>query len=136
MIQASIKTVDEDFAPPLIFPLLPLNYLLSIYYLKSLKKNYTKIQALIDFDSKVHAMNLDYTAKLGLKIWFNILKVQNIDGFILDMFKIILTSFHIKNKLKKAQLFQKIHWMAKTSMTLILTIFFLTFSNLDMLFIE
>lgn len=52
------------------------------------------------------------------------------------MFKIILSSFQAKKKLKKARLFQETFLLAKINMELILKMYFLTFNNTDILFIE
>lgn len=48
----------------------------------------------------------------------------------------ILVSFKIEDKLKKAQFFQKIFLLANTSVKMILKIFLLTFSYVNMSFLE
>lgn len=48
--------------------LLIIKCVLCIYHLVKFKKNQVKIEALLDSDSKINAMTLAYTARLGLKI--------------------------------------------------------------------
>ena len=50
-------------------------------------------------------MTLEYTLKLGLKVCCINVRMQKIISFTLEMFKILLASFQIKDKLKKAQFF-------------------------------
>ena len=52
------------------------------------------------------------------------------------MFKIILTSFYIEKKLKKAYFFEKTFLLANFSIEMVLKIIFFTFNNTNVLFIE
>ena len=47
-------------------------------------------------------MILGYALKLGLKICYTNVKIQKIDSSILKIFKMILASFQVKDKLEKA----------------------------------
>lgn len=47
----------------------PLKYVPCIHHPMRFKKDQAKVQALLNSSSKVNAMNLVYTAKLGLKHW-------------------------------------------------------------------
>lgn len=53
---------------------------------------------------------------------------------MLGTFEIVQTNFEIKNKVKKAQFFQKTFFLANTSVIVILGMFFLTFDNANILF--
>ena len=55
------------------------------------KKN--EVQALIDSGSKVNVMTPKYALKLGLKVRPTDVGVQKIDGFTLEMFRMVLASF-------------------------------------------
>lgn len=69
----------------------------SIHYPVLFKNN--EVLDLINFDSKVNAMILEYALKLGLKINLTDIKTQKIDSFILNTFEIVLASFYVENKL-------------------------------------
>lgn len=69
----------------------------SIHYPVLFKNN--EVLDLINFDSKVNAMILEYALKLGLKFNLTDVKAQKIDSFILNTFEIVLASFHVENKL-------------------------------------
>lgn len=71
----------------------PLEYVLCIYHPMRFKKNEVKVQTLLDFGGKINVMTLVYAAKLDLKVRAANVKVQKIDGCILEMFEIVLTSF-------------------------------------------
>lgn len=46
-----------------------------------------------------------YASKLDLKIYHTNVSAQKIDGSTFEMFKMILASFKVKNKLKKVLFF-------------------------------
>ena len=48
-----------------------------------------------------------HTSKLGLKVYFTNVRAQKIDGSIFKTFGIVLASFQVKDKLKKARFFQE-----------------------------
>ena len=79
--------------------LLMLDWIPCIYYLIWFKKN--KVQALINFGSKVNVMTPAYLLKLGLKVRFINIKAQKINGFIVETFEMILASFQIEDKLSQ-----------------------------------
>lgn len=92
------------------------------------------MKTLINSGSKVNAIIWLYITKIKLKIWFTDVRTQKIDSFILETFGMVLANFQVKNKLGKTQLFQEIFLVAKTSEEVILKMFFLIFSNADMVF--
>lgn len=56
---------------------------------KKFKKDYTKIQALIDFGSKINIIILAYIAIFELHICLTDVLAQKIDGFILLIYSMI-----------------------------------------------
>ena len=50
-------------------------------------------------------MTLVYTLKLGLKACSTNVGMEKINSSIFKMFKVVMASFKVKNKLKKAQFF-------------------------------
>lgn len=135
MTEISIEAV---FAKALIFvaAFLPLEHVLCIHYLIQFKKNQAKIWILLDFGSKINTITLAYIANLNVKVWLTNVEVEKINGSTFKMFKIVLTNFQIKNKLRKSRFFQKTFLVAKTSITIILRMLFLALSNVDVLFLE
>lgn len=68
-----------------------LEYMLCIYYFVQYYN--VEIRALLDNNIKVIAMSLGYIEKYSLKIWKTNAKIQKIDGFILEIFGIIIGDF-------------------------------------------
>ena len=60
------------------------------------------VQTLINFNNKVNAITLGYVLKLDLKVRLTNVRVHKIEGSNFKMFEIVLASFQVKNKLKKA----------------------------------
>ena len=81
-------------------------------------------------------MNLDFTQKLGFKVKKINIRAQKIDGFTLKIFEIVIADFQIENKVDMPRLFQKIILVANTKFEVVLRMFFLKFSNTDILFNE
>lgn len=113
-----------------------LECILSIYHLIPFKKDQAKVQALLNSGSEVNTMTLANIAWLNLKIWPTNIRAQKIDGFRLKIFRMILASFQVNNKLVQSRFFQKTFWLANTSIKIILGMFFLIYSNADLLFAE
>lgn len=55
--------------------------------------------------------------------------MQKINGSILKIFEIVLASFRMENKFKKAQFFYKIFLLADFNIEIVLEILFLIFSK-------
>lgn len=106
------------------------------HYPIQFKKNKAKVQALLNSSIKVNAMILAYTAKLGLKIWLINIRAQKIDSYIFEILEISLASFEVKNKLSRAYFFQKISLLANININVILEMFFLIFSNANIVFVN
>lgn len=115
------RASKEDMALNQIFDI--------IYYPIWFKKD--KVRALINLSSKVNTMILRYALELGLKVCHTNVKARKIDDSILKMFKMVLASFQVKNKFRRACFFQKIFLLADISVKMGLEMFFLTLSNMD-----
>lgn len=76
-------------------------------------------------------MALVYTTNLYLKIRSTNIGAQKIDGFIFQLFGMALISFKVKNKLDQSQFFQETFLVVDIDVEVILGIFFLTFSNVN-----
>lgn len=59
-----------------------------------------------------------------------------IDNSFFEIFKIVLASFQIENKLERVWFFQEIFLLVDTNMEIILEIAFLTFGNINIQFTE
>ena len=99
------------------------------YPLHFRKDNQNKVQALIDYGSKVNTMIPAYILKLGLRVRQTNVGAQKIDGSTLKTFEIVLASFQIEDKLGRARFFQETFLLADISVEVVLEIFFLTLSN-------
>lgn len=78
-----------------------------IHYPIRFKKDQVKVKALIDFGNKFNTITLKYVAKLGLKIWPTDNGAQKIDNSTLEMFDMVLASFQVEDKYKRAWFFIK-----------------------------
>ena len=63
---------------------------------------------------------------------FTNVKIEKINGFTFKMFKMVLASFQVKNKLKKAWFFQETFLLGYFSIEVILKMFFPIFSNTNL----
>lgn len=64
-----------------------------IWYLVQFQKDKDNIKALLDLSSKINAMNLLYTKKLGFQIRQTDIGAQKIDKSYLNMFEIVIVGF-------------------------------------------
>lgn len=81
-------------------------------------------------------MALVYAAKLGIKNQLTNIGAQKIDGIIFKMFRIVLATFQIKDKLNKTCFFQKKNLLTTTNIDVILKMSFLIFNNANIIFID
>ena len=105
-----------------------------IYYLVEFQEE--QIKALLDSNSKINAMNPDFVWKLGFKIWKTNVGAQKIDGSILEIFGIVIADLQIEDKVGRPRFFQETFLVANIKFEIILGMFFLKFSNVDVLFGE
>ena len=69
------------------------------------KNKKTTIQTLINLDSKINAMTLAYTKRLGFWTQKTDVKAQNINESLLKTFRIIIAGFQIINKFDRIRFF-------------------------------
>ena len=103
-----------------------------IYYLIQVEQD--QIQTLLDRESEVNAINLDYAWKLGLKIWKTNIRAKKMDGSTLKTFGMVNADFQIEDKVNRPRFFQKIFLVINTKFEVILKILFLKINNADVLF--
>lgn len=130
IVFSSFKALDLNN-----FPLL-LKRVSYIYLLIQFKKNYTKVQALLNFGIEVNAMTPAYAANLRLKIRSTNIKVKKIGDSIFEMFKMIWANFEVEKKLGRAGFFEEIFLLANNSVAVILGMLYFTFNNANILFTE
>ncbi len=112
-------------------------HVLCIWYLVQFQKNYAnKVQALINFNSKINMIPLAYRAELGLTTQKTSVKAQKIDGLLLKTYGIAPASFLLQDSLRRVQFFEKTFLLADTSIEVVLEMSFLSLGNIDIKFAE
>lgn len=111
----------------------PLKRVSCIHYLLSFWKIYVKL-SFINLGSEVNTITPTYIAKLSFKIQKTNIKAQKINNSIHNTFGMVLTDFQVEDKLNEAQSFQETFIIANNTLKVILGMFFLTFSNVDIEF--
>lgn len=89
---------------------------------------------MINSSSEVNTITPTYIAKLSFKIQKTNIKAQKINNSIHNTFGMVLTDFQVEDKLNEAQSFQETFIIANNTLEVILGMFFLTFSNVDIEF--
>ena len=107
-----------------------------IYYPVCFQEGQEQIRALFDNGSKVNAMSLAYTKRLGFKTWKTNVGAQKSDGSTLETFGIVIADFQIENKGGRSRFFQKAFLVADTKFEVVLGMLFLKLSNVDVAFGE
>lgn len=88
-------------------------------------------KTLMNSGSEVNAMTQAYAKQIGPQICQINVRVQKIDGSSLETFGIVIISFEIVDKFRRARFFQVIFLLAKINIEVILRISFLTSRNMD-----
>ena len=91
---------------------------------------------MLDSGNEINAINLDSAQKLGFKIWKTNIRAQKIDDSTLEIFGMVIADFQVEDKANKLRFFQKAFLVTDTIFEIILEMFFLKFSNADVLFDE
>lgn len=95
-----------------------------------------KTKALINSSSKVNVMTAIFSAKLELRSRLTNVGVQKIDGLLLETYNTTLAMFLIHYSLERIGFFEETFMMADISIELILGMFFLSLSNVNVEFAE
>lgn len=63
------------------------------------------MQALLNLESEINTIHLNYTKKLSFLIWKIDVEAQKIDELSLQTFEMIIAGFQVLNKIKKSCFF-------------------------------
>ena len=77
-----------------------------------------------------------YVKKLSLNIQKTDYNTQKIDGSTLVSYEIVIAGFSVQNRLEKVRFFEETFLLADTSIEMVLRMPFLTFSDVDIRFVE
>ncbi len=102
-----------------------------IWYLVTFKN---KTKALPDLRSEINAMNQAFALYLGLKIWKTNVRSQKIDGTILKIYRMVVSTFSVSNKNGRERLFEESFLLANIKPNIVLGMSFLIMSNADINF--
>lgn len=86
--------------------------------------------------SKVNIIYLKLAKKLNFQVYYIEINIQKSDNSKLDIFNIIIVSSLVKDKNKISQFFKKSFLLTNFNINIILEISFLTFSNIEVNFIN
>lgn len=133
VVTSSLKTL----VPNTDNLILLFEYILYIYYLYYFLKNKkNNIKTLINSNNEANIMILAYVKRLSFWTWKIDVVVQKIERSNLVTYKVIIIKFQVLNKLDRAYFFQKNGLLTNTSNNVILKLFFLTFNNTDIIFVD
>lgn len=95
-----------------------------------------QVRALSNSDSRVNAMLLICTKNSELRIWKINIGAQKIDKSILEIYKMVLAFFFLKDKLRQIWFFEEIFLVPDIRIQVILEILFFLLSNANIWFAE
>lgn len=94
------------------------------------------IKALINSGNNINAITLAYTVKQGLTTWKTSAEAQKIDGWLLEIFGMVLARFLLQDNLDRVWFFDETFLLANISIEVVLKISFLFVNNGDVKFAE
>lgn len=94
----------------------------------------SSVSAIINLGSKINAMYPTYAKKHGFVVRITEIKAQKIDGTTLETFKIVIVAFSVYDKAEKVRFFEETFLLADINMDVVLKMFFLTLSNINIYF--
>lgn len=89
---------------------------------------------MIDFGNEFNAITPAYTTILELCVCPTNIEAQKIDEFTLSTYNIMLVNFQLKDKLRKMRFFQKTILVTNIIIKIVLGMFFLVFSKMEINF--
>ena len=92
------------------------------------------MRVMIELNSKINAMYPNYSTKLGFCARKIIVGIPKIDGFYLNIFRMIIADYSVKNKLKWVRFFYGTFLLANISLEMVSKMLFLTLSKADVRF--
>lgn len=90
----------------------------------------------MNLGNEINTITSTYTAKLSLTIQKTNVGTQKINSFTLVTYKIVIARLFVQNRLEKVQFFEKTFLLVETSMEVVLKIHFLTFSDVNIWFVD
>ena len=117
---------------------LVLEHVLCIYYPFQFKKNAneTQIQALIDSKSEVNTIHPIFVRELSLSIRLTEVRIQKINGTMLDTNEIVVIAFLVTNKAYQVRFFKETILVANISLKVVFGILFLILSGANIDFLD
>lgn len=88
-------------------------------------------EVLLDLRSKVNAMSQDFTHQLDFQIQKTNVRVQMMEGIIVEIYEMVIFKFSVPNKNGKERFFENSFLLVNFKPDVILGILFLTMSNFD-----
>ena len=88
----------------------------------------------MDLNSKVNIISLAFAAKLAFSILPIGISIEEIDGFALKMYGLVIAKFSISDKLSKTRFFEDTLSLAYTTMEIVLKKLLLVLNNVDIQF--
>ena len=110
-----------------------LEYVLCIHYPVQFK-NTSEAQALIDSGSEVNAIYLTFAKQLGLCVRPTDARAQKIDGITLDIYKMVVAAFSVKDKTNWVKFFKETFLVANVSPEVVFGMLFFTLSSANVNF--
>ena len=93
------------------------------------------VSALFDSVNKVNAIYPTFAKELGFLIRHTNLRVQKIDGIMLDTYGIVVAAFLLINKVNRIRFFEEIFLMTNISPEVVLEMLFFTLSGANINFL-
>lgn len=126
----TIAIIETDF----VVPKPKLRRVLCIQYLAQFRQNL--VEALINSDKKVNAMQSSLAKILGFRICKTNVNVQKIDGSRLETFGMVITPFLVEDKNERSYFFEGTFLLANISMDVACRMSFFILSNVKINFID
>ena len=95
------------------------------------RKKFVPVLALLDSDSEVNAIHPTFARELGLLIRITDVGAQNINGTMLNTFKMVVNAFPVTDKANRVRFFEETFLVVNVSPEVVLGMFFLTLSGAD-----
>lgn len=91
---------------------------------------------MLDLGSEVNAINPAYAAKLGLRVCPTNVGAQKIDRSTFSTHDMVLANYQLEDKQDRLRFFQEAFLVANTAIEVVLGMFFLSLSKIEINFAE
>ena len=92
--------------------------------------------ALLNLESEINAIYPTFGKEPGFPIRLTDIRVQKINGTILDTYEIVVAAFLVTDKINQVRFFEKTFLVANISPKIVLRMFFFTLSGADVDFLD